>query len=259
MIKNLTRAITAAAFALLPLALSTPAQAAVPAPPVRTTPDAAPAPEPGTAPVSRPVAPAAPAAAPAVAAETAPIGIAVSRLAVTTEDRTGYDRDKFRHWNAGLNLTDGCNTRAEVLIAEAVEAPAIGPRCALTGGSWWSYYDEQTVTSAGTLDIDHMVPLAEAWDSGASAWTAARREAYANDQDQASSLVAVTARSNRSKSDQDPAEWLPPAESALCRYVSEWTATKLRWDLTVDENEQDRLFLVAAGCTGTTVTWETAP
>ena len=169
--------------------------------------------------------------APTHAVEAAPsvpielrLGVAVSRLAVETEDRTGYQRELFKHWNSGLNATDGCNTRAEVLIAEAVSVPTVGARCALTGGSWWSYYDDTTVTSASGLDIDHMVPLAEAWDSGASGWTAARREAYANDQGAQASLVAVTARSNRSKSDQDPAEWLPPSADALCRYASEWTA-----------------------------------
>jgi hypothetical protein len=188
-----------------------------------------------------------------------PIGVAVSALPVGTESRDGYTRTKFKHWNSGANPSDGCNTRAEVLIAEAVAAPAVGAKCALSGGSWWSYYDEQTVTAAGSLDIDHMVPLAEAWDSGASAWTAARREAYANDLGQASSLVAVTARTNRSKADQDPAEWLPPAGGALCRYASEWTATKLRWGLTIDTSEQDRLLDLAAGCGGTTVTYTPAP
>ncbi|MFE3016585.1 HNH endonuclease family protein [Streptomyces sp. NPDC059256] len=220
MIKNLLRASTAAALALAPLLLSTPN---------------------------------------AHAAETVPIAVGVSRLAVETESREGYDRDLFRHWNTGLDATDGCNTRAEVLIAEAVIAPTVGARCALTGGSWWSYYDDATVTSASALDIDHMVPLAEAWDSGASGWTAARREAYANDQGAHASLVAVTARSNRSKSDQDPAEWLPPSADALCRYASEWTATKLRWNLAIDESEQDRLYFIAAGCTETTVTYEPAP
>ncbi|MER5768974.1 HNH endonuclease family protein [Streptomyces sp. NPDC001985] len=229
MIKNWRRATAAAAFALLPLTLLTPARAA------------------GSAPAA------------ARAPETAAIGVAVGRLAVTTEDRTGYERDSFRHWNTGLDPDDGCNTRAEVLIAEAVEPPSVGARCALTGGSWFSYYDGLTVTPAGALDIDHMVPLAEAWDSGASAWTPARREAYANDQGAATSLIAVTARTNRQKSDQDPAQWLPPAENTHCRYLAEWTATKLRWNLTVDEAEQDRLFLLAAGCPGTTVTYEPAP
>ncbi|QPJ97002.1 HNH endonuclease family protein [Streptomyces clavuligerus] len=188
-----------------------------------------------------------------------PLTVAAARLPVADENRTGYNRTLFRHWNAGLNPSDGCNTRNEVLIAEATTAPAVGARCALTGGVWWSYYDEQRVTPAGSLDIDHMVPLAEAWDSGASAWTPARREAYANDRGQASSLVAVTARANRAKADQDPAQWLPPAPGALCRYLSEWTATKLRWNLTADTTERTRLIALSTQCTTTKVTWTPAP
>ncbi|MFE1789132.1 DUF1524 domain-containing protein [Streptomyces sp. NPDC059525] len=161
-----------------------------------------------------------------------PIGVAVSALPLAAEDRTGYQRTSFRHWNACANPTDGCNTRMEVLIAEAVEAPEVGPGCILTGGAWRSYYDGVLTNDARTFDNDHLVPRAEAWDSGASAWTAARREAYANDLDQEASLVAVSARSNRSKADQDPAQWVPPSAEALCRYGSEWTATKMRW---VDE------------------------
>ncbi|MFI8365225.1 HNH endonuclease family protein [Streptomyces sp. NPDC085612] len=204
---------------------------------------------------------AAPPAAPAAAAvpQVLPIGVAVSALPLAVEDRTGYQRTSFRHWNAGEQPADGCNTRAEVLLAEAIVYPEIGPGCTLTGGTWWSYYDEREVTPAGALDIDHMVPLAEAWDSGAAAWTAARREAYANDQGQLASLVAVTARSNRSKADQDPAEWLPPSADALCRYGAEWTATKLRWGLAVDEAERDRLLDIAAGCGGTDVEYTPAP
>lgn len=99
-------------------------------------------------------------------------------------------RTSFKHWNAGDIRADGCNTRAEVLLSEAVEYPAIGPDCTLTGGVWWSYCDDTTVTDASKLDIDQMVPLAEAWGGGASWWTAARREAYANDLGQLSSLVA---------------------------------------------------------------------
>ncbi|MFJ4691731.1 HNH endonuclease family protein [Streptomyces sp. NPDC088766] len=195
--------------------------------------------------------------APAVAAEPVvlPLTDAVVALPLAGESRDGYTRDAFRHWNAGADPTDGCTTRGEVLLAEAVTAPAVGARCTLTGGSWLSYYDKVTVTDTSSLDIDHMVPLAEAWDSGASAWSAARREAYANDLGQQSSLVAVTARSNRSKSDQDPAEWLPPAPDAVCRYVAEWTATKLRWSLTTDQSERDRLTELADGCGDTTVTY----
>jgi hypothetical protein len=196
---------------------------------------------------------------PVQAAETLSLTEAIAALPVADESREGYTRDAFRHWNTGADPTDGCNTRAEVLIAEAVEPPTVGPGCRLTGGRWWSYYDQVWVTSASGLDIDHMGPLAEAWDSGASTWSAQRREAYANDQGAPASLVAVTARSNRSKADQDPAQWLPPAAEVHCRYIAEWVGTKLRWALSADETEVAALAEVAAGCPEQTVTYEPAP
>ncbi|WP_323186110.1 hypothetical protein [Streptomyces sp. NBC_00047] len=70
-----------------------------------------------------------------------PIGVAVSALPIAVEDRTGYRRTSFKHWNTGDLPNDGCNTRQEVLLSEAVEYPAIGPGCALSGGVGWSYYD----------------------------------------------------------------------------------------------------------------------
>ncbi|WP_167504730.1 HNH endonuclease family protein [Streptomyces malaysiensis] len=173
----------------------------------------------------------------------------VEDLPVADEDRTGYERSKFKHWIDEDG--DGCNTRAEVLIAEAVVPPTVGPRCSLSGGLWRSYYDEADQTSARALDIDHVVPLAESWDSGASAWTPAERQAYANDLGDARALVAVTARENRSKADQDPAAWLPSSTGARCRYVGEWVAVKTRWGLSVDPMEADALEQVAAGCPDT--------
>jgi hypothetical protein len=189
-----------------------------------------------------------PSLAPAPAA-AAPVLLpdALSALPVADESRTGYTRTAFKHWNAGADSADGCNTRQEVLIAEAIEAPTVGAGCSITGGKWLSYYDGQMVTLAGALDIDHMVPLAEAWDSGASGWSAAKREAYANDQGAATSLVAVTARTNRSKADQDPAEWLPPASDQYCRYIGEWIGTKLRWGLAADKDELEALKTFADG------------
>ncbi|MGA5896782.1 HNH endonuclease family protein [Streptomyces venetus] len=190
---------------------------------------------------------------------TLPMTAAVDALPLAAEVRDGYQRTSFKHWNAGQNPADGCNTRAEVLISEAIVPPTVLPGCKLSGGLWWSYYDAKQVTSASALDIDHMVPLAEAWDSGASQWTAERREAYANDLGAQTSLVAVSATSNRSKADQDPAEWLPPAVDVTCRYASEWIATKLRWGLTIDAVELGALAQLAEACPDTTVTYEPAP
>ncbi|MFE3431146.1 HNH endonuclease family protein [Streptomyces sp. NPDC059171] len=185
-----------------------------------------------------------------------PLADAIKKIPVAEEQRTGYERDAFKHWVDEDG--DSCTTRAEVLLAEAVTAPEQGARCTLSGGSWLSYYDEVEVTEARKLDIDHMVPLAEAWDSGAYDWTPERREAYANDLDAERSLVAVTARTNRSKADKDPAAWMPPAQSATCTYLTDWTATKLRWGLTADETEQAALLELAEPCTDSTVEYEPA-
>ncbi|MER7794919.1 HNH endonuclease family protein [Streptomyces sp. NPDC097640] len=171
---------------------------------------------------------------------------AIADLPVADENRDGYERSKFRHWIDEDG--DQCNTRAEVLIAEAVEPPTVGPRCTITGGKWHSYYDNKDQTEARALDIDHMVPLAEAWDSGASAWSAGERQAYANDLDDERSLVAVTARENRQKADQDPSTWLPSDGAAHCRYGTEWTVVKTRWGLSVDARESETLAELAAGC-----------
>ncbi len=175
---------------------------------------------------------------------------AIDHVPVATEDRTGYDRDLFRHWVDADG--DGCDTRAEVLIAEAEDAPTVGSSCSLSGGRWYSYYDGVSQTSASALDVDHMVALAEAWDSGANSWAASRREAYANDLGDSHSLVGVTAALNRSKGDQDVAEWLPPINH--CRYVKDWLTAKIRWGLSQDSAEQAALEDVVAGCTNSTIT-----
>ncbi|WP_407549083.1 HNH endonuclease family protein [Streptomyces sp. Pv4-95] len=193
---------------------------------------------------------------PAHAEETLSLHDAIEALPQAAESREGYERTKFKHWID--EDKDGCNTRAEVLLAEAVTEPTINAGCKLTGGTWLSYYDETVVEGPSGLDIDHMVPLAEAWDSGASQWTPERRQAYANDLGAERSLVAVTAKTNRSKSDQDPAEWMPPAPAARCTYLSDWVGTKLRWLLTVDRSERDTLRELAAPCEDTDVEYEQA-
>lgn len=81
----------------------------------------------------------------------------ISALSVGTENRTGYSRDLFRHWVDADG--DGCDTRDEVLIAEADVAPTVGSGCSLSGGRWYSYYEGASQTDPSALDIDHMVPL----------------------------------------------------------------------------------------------------
>ena len=150
----------------------------------------------------------------------------------------GYDRKLFNHWIDADK--DGCDTRKEVLIAEATVKPKIGAKCVLSGGTWLSSYDNKTVKGSGTgLDVDHMVPLAEAWRSGAWQWTPEEREIFANDLLDERVLIAVSASSNRSKSDKDPAKWLPKgSKEAVCDYVFNWVSVKYRFSLTIDPKER---------------------
>jgi hypothetical protein len=150
----------------------------------------------------------------------------------------GYDRKLFKHWvDTDKN---GCDTRKEVLIAEATIKPKIGAKCVLSGGTWVSSYDNKTFKGSGSgLDVDHMVPLAEAWRSGAWQWTSEEREKFANDLQDERVLIAVSATSNRSKSDKDPANWLPKgSKEAVCDYVFNWAAVKYRFSLTIDPKER---------------------
>ncbi|WP_330294240.1 HNH endonuclease family protein [Streptomyces sp. NBC_00503] len=149
--------------------------------------------------------------------------------------------------------------RAEVILEEAVERPEVAPGCKLAGEKRFSPYDNTWVTAASGLDVDHLVPLAESWDSGASAWTAKRREAYANDLATPTSLITVTAKSNRAKADKGPADWMPPAAEYACTYVTGWVETKLRWGLAADDREREALLGLAEDCPGANISYEIAP
>jgi hypothetical protein len=169
------------------------------------------------------------------AADKTDLQALISELVLAAEQGNGYDRDLFRHWIDADG--DGCNTRREVLIAEAKVKPSVFGDCDLTGGEWYSVYDQVTTNDPSDFDVDHFIPLKEAWDSGAYAWSSEKRKEFANDLGFGGSLIAVTASSNRSKSDRDPADWLPPNSGYHCRYITNWVKVKIRWGLTVDSAE----------------------
>jgi hypothetical protein len=168
----------------------------------------------------------------------------LSQLSVATEHASGYKRSKFQLWVDADH--DRCNTRAEVLLAEAKRKPRQSATCALSGGRWVSAYDGKTFTRASGLDIDHVVPLAEAWQSGAYRWTAATRKAYANDLGYARSLIAVSAHANRSKGEKEPQTWMPAR--SRCSYVTSWVAVKWRWKLKVSTAERAYVKKKLAAC-----------
>lgn len=189
-----------------------------------------------------------------LAAVAVPVGAAVATAAPPTppseadardqlatmhvgyEDNDAYDRTEFTHW---VTISGTCDTRETVLKRDGTGV-ATDSACKATSGSWRSVYDDQTFTNASDLDIDHVVPLAEAWGSGANLWTDAERRAFANDL-AIPQLVAVSASSNRSKSDQDPAEWQPPSTGWHCQYARSWIQVKYVYDLEVNSAEKTAL------------------
>ncbi|MEU0406314.1 HNH endonuclease family protein [Streptomyces griseorubiginosus] len=184
----------------------------------------------------------------ASAALPTPVSAATARtylasLTVATENRTGYDRDLFPTW---ITISGTCNTREYILKRDGSNV-VTNSACTATSGSWYSPYDGATWTAASDLDIDHLVPLAEAWDSGASAWTTAQRQAFANDVTRPQ-LLAVTDNVNQSKGDQDPATWMPSLTSYRCTYVRAWVQVKYYYDLSVDSAEKTALTNYLANC-----------
>ncbi len=156
----------------------------------------------------------------------------------------GYSRARFTHW---AEQGDKCDTRETVLKRDGAGV-AQDAECRAVSGTWTSLYDGVVVTDAKKMDIDHMVPLAEGWRSGAAGWDAARRKAFANDLTHPQ-LLAVTASSNRSKGDQSPDLWQPPERASWCQYGRAWTAVKSAYELTVTEPEKKMLTTMLDTCT----------
>ncbi|CAB4750340.1 unannotated protein [freshwater metagenome] len=201
-----------------------------------------------------------PSADPAPVRELSPADAldALDRLPRTDRDPGGptYDRDAFGPAWSDVD-GNGCNQRDDVLLRDAEPGSTTTTRqdgCDhdVLAGTWVDPYtgarlvmtDMKDPAQAQAVQIDHVVPLAEAWRSGASGWSAARREAFAND---LGVLVASGGPTNAAKGDDDPAAWLPRARFQ-CAYVLRWVAVKDAWDLAVDDSEDAALRRVLAQC-----------
>jgi hypothetical protein len=148
----------------------------------------------------------------------------------------GYSREKFPHWDS---QGSGCDTR-EVVLKRAGQDVKSDKDCKATAGTWKSVYDDETWTKATDLDIDHMVPLGQAWASGAKSWTTEKREQFANDLTRPQ-LFAVTDNLNQQKSDKAPDQWKPPLVAFWCTYATDWIVVKHYYGLTVTQGEKTAL------------------
>ncbi|CZT21981.1 uncharacterized protein RCC_07850 [Ramularia collo-cygni] len=154
-----------------------------------------------------------------------------------------YNRDLFPHW---ITISGACNTREQVLKRDGSNV-VTDSACAATSGTWFSDYDGVTWTAASDVDIDHVVPLREAWVSGARNWDNARRQAFANDLTRPQ-LLAVTDSVNQGKGDKDPAEWLPSRTAYRCTYIRAWVQVKFYYGLSMDSAEKNACQTILNGC-----------
>ncbi len=162
--------------------------------------------------------------------------------------QASYDRDAdFGGWID----QNGCqDTRAVLLIHTSKIAVTFtnSRDCTVATGRWIDPWSGRVTTVAHTFQIDHTVPLANAWASGAWSWTHAQRIAYANDLADADHLVPILAGENESKGDDGPDGWRPPSRSAWCRYALDWDRIKATWHLSATVSEWNAVVEMAATC-----------
>ncbi|KAL2195408.1 hypothetical protein P885DRAFT_62163 [Corynascus similis CBS 632.67] len=175
-------------------------------------------------------------------ASTAKTQLAALTVKAAVDDGT-YDRDAFPHWET---VSGACNAREYVLKRDGTNV-VTDDACKATSGSWVSPYDGGSWTAASDVDIDHMVPLKNAWISGASSWSTAKRTQFANDVD-LPQLWAVTDNVNQSKGDKSPDAWKPPSTSFYCTYAKSYVTVKYSYGLSVTSAEKSALTSMLNTC-----------
>ena len=159
-----------------------------------------------------------------------------------------YDRGEWRHWTDEDG--DCQDARQEALVAESV-SPVFytsSDQCRVASGAWVGPYTGEQFTDPARLDVDHMVPLGNAHQSGGWAWSPEQKRRYANDLSYDNHLIAVQASANRAKGSRSPADWKPPDRGYWCQYAMDWIAIKNTWQLTAVEPEAEALGEMLGAC-----------
>jgi hypothetical protein len=164
--------------------------------------------------------------------------------------KTGYSRAQFPHWS-DLDR-NGCDARNDVLKRDLTEVlfKAGTQDCKVISGLLRDPFSNKVLTfssAKSAVDIDHLVALSNAWQTGAAYFDKSKRSQIANDP---INLLAVDARLNRQKGDGDAATWLPPNKSFRCEYVSRQVAVKAKYQLWVTPPEKEAIIRVLDQCIG---------
>ncbi len=166
----------------------------------------------------------------------------------------GYSRDEFPHWSdaqeygwrlpAGTPDPGSCDVREAALIRDGRDQ-VVGSGCSVGSGRWFDPYTGNTYLQPAEIDTDHIVPLANAWRSGAASWGPAKKERFAN---VPPDVLAVEDNANQTKGDKGPEAWKPPREAYHCVYSRKWINIKHQWNLSVTREEKSALKQMLSTC-----------
>jgi hypothetical protein len=162
--------------------------------------------------------------------------------------KTGYSRSQFPHWS-DLDR-NGCDARNDILKRDLTEVVfKVGTRdCKVLSGVLLDPFSNKVLTFTSVksaVDIDHVVALSNAWQTGAAYFDRNIRSQIANDP---LNLLAVDAKLNRQKGDGDAATWLPPNKAFRCEYVSRQVSVKAKYSLWVTSPEKEAILRVLSNC-----------
>ncbi len=164
--------------------------------------------------------------------------------------KTGYTRSQFPHWSDPDR--NGCDARNDTLKRDLTDVTyKEGTRdCKVIAGQLLDPFSGKVIIFSPTkvvIDIDHVVALSNAWQTGAAYFDKTVRTQIANDP---LNLLAVDSKLNRQKGDGDAATWLPPSKSFRCAYVARQVAVKAKYKLWVSEPEKVAITKILSSCAG---------
>ena len=175
-----------------------------------------------------------PTVAPPVLQEAVTLTIAIAPIPTGIP---AYSRSQWKHW---VDADGDCqDARQEVLIGESLLPVTYKTdrECRVETGRWYGAFTGDYFEDPGDVDVDHMVPLKNAHNSGGWDWNPAMKEEYANNLGDDDHLIAVQDNANQSKGARGPDEWKPRDETYWCQYATDWAEIKERWSLTMTEPE----------------------
>lgn len=160
----------------------------------------------------------------------------LSKIVLAEPNEVKYKRSEWKHWSDQGN---SCNTREIALAQQSVKPAEVDKKtCRVLSGEWIDPYSGKVFNNPRDLDIDHVIPLANASRNGGQKWNSEAKEKFANDLSQ---LLVVSAKENRVKSDSGPGRYMPPNKDYHCKYSKIWVDTALKYELTISKSDKKAL------------------